>query len=349
MTGSSIIKKAGIFRKKFLTYKKPLIIISKPIDPDCIGSALSLSWWFSEVSPLKADVVSFFYLGDSLIKMPCRNKVKFIPIEQFIFNHYDLFILIDGGDWKQFFKDDFQKYLSKIDKKHLFHIDHHQEGVITSALGENSLRILDSCVGKIIYDYFIKPSNLKLTDGIATCLYMSLIGDTGNFRYQMYKETYSFAKILYENGANHNIATESSFNKQIIDYTQWAIKNTKYYPKAQSTILILDKENQTIFWEIFGRDEEIPNNIDYYYKSTFMSVVEGFPYSLVFELSKKVGIKVSWRTKTASPIEIKEILSLIGFEAGGHRDAGGGNIKESNIQKIVTVFLNKMEETLQNQ
>ena len=348
MTDNLIIKKTNIFREKFLTYKKPLIIVSKPIDPDCIGSALSLSWWFSEVSSLQATVVSFFYLGDNLMKMPCRNEVKFIPIEQFIFNHYDLFILVDGGDWKQFFTDDFQKYLPKIDKKHLFHIDHHQEGVITSALGENSLRILDSCVGKIIYDYFIKPSSLKLTVNIATCLYMSLIGDTGGFKYQMYKETYSFAKLLYENGANHNIATEVSFSKEVIDYTQWAIKNTKYYPKAQSTILILDKENQNIFWEIFGTDQEIPSNIDYNYKSTFMNIVRGFPYSLIFELSKKIGIKVSWRTKSDSPIEIKKVLSSLGFEAGGHRDAGGGNIKEYNIQKVVTAFLNKMEEVLQN-
>ena len=324
--------------------KQALIIVSKPIDPDCIGSALVIGWWIEKVyaGSGEVEIVSFFPLKNLIFGMPCAEKVKEHNVHAFDFMSYDLYILVDGGDWKQFFTNEWQQILISLDREKVVHLDHHQAGIISESLGKKSLRVKECCTAKVIYDHFIKSSGYPLEKDMATCLYKALIGDTGNFRYQMYADTYEFADILYKSGADHEKAVEVYLSREMMDYMRWAIEHTRYYKEAKSTLLVVDQATRKSLWDRYYETVDLAG-LDRYYKSVFMTLVMGYPYALMFEFMEK-GVKVSWRTKTGSPLDVGGVLHRLGFEVGGHRNAGGGMIHDTNMEGVVNAFLEEMVE-----
>ena len=332
-------------RKICLASKNPLIIASRPIDFDCLGSSLALKWWFYQHA-IHANIVSFNKKSDLAKQFPKIEQINFIYPSQSQYDQYDLFVLLDGGDWHQFFTRDWKNIFSWFDQNKMIHIDHHQSGTISTAIQSRSLRKDECCTGKLIYDYFIKYSALAIPPQVATWLYMALVTDTGNFKHLIYKDTFLFAQELFNLGADHRKAIEMTIPKEAVDFTQWAISNTDYEREAQTSVLVIDKEKLNFLDKKFGRARS-ENNYGEHYKSSFMRLVEGYPYALIFEYAHDQTIKVSWRTKLGSPIAIKDVLKEIGIEAGGHRDAGGGLIRNQEIKEIVSIFLDKMRSKVQ--
>ncbi len=171
---------------------------------------------------------------------------------------------------------------------------------------------------------------------------MSLTGDTGVFKFEIYKDTFSYAQMLLDKGVDHHKAVEFTVAKETMDFSAWAIQNTTYYQDAQSTVLAIDNKVRETLLENFGKNWE-NNSLSKYYENIFLHMVDGYPYGLIFKEGKDDGkTRVSWRCSALSTIEVMSVLRRVGFVANGHRNAGGGII-DKPIAEAVALFIKEME------
>lgn len=335
--------------KKIAASDNILIIASSPVDYDCLGTALTIKWYIKEKYNKESQIFIFANVLESAKNFPgFQNNIFQKHPDKVNFSSYDLIILEDGNALRQFFTSKYEQYISVIRKENLYSIDHHEKGPIEEYIPENAIRVKDSCTSKIFYDYFIKPSNLNITLEVATWLYMSLTGDTGIFKFEIYKDTFSYAQMLLDKGVDHYIAVEYSVPKEMMDFTVWAIENTQYFPEAQTTVLKIDDAEKVILQEKFGKQWE-QNSLTKYYENIYMHMVEGYNYSFIFKVSKDdKRTRVSWRCSALSELEAMTVLRNAGFTANGHRNAGGGiSDKEINIaiQDVIKEITKSIQES----
>lgn len=322
------------------------IFCSSPIDYDSVGTTLTAKWWLEKIG--KKNVESFTIANIPLYmkKFPGIDTITHTHLDKINFDQYDAILLVDGNSWRQFFTISFENYLYNIPKEKILNIDHHEVGEIEKYIPETCLRIKDCCTSKVFYDYFIKDSKIKLDKEVAEWMYYSLIGDTGTFAYEIYKDTFGYAQFLLNCGVDHYKIASFSVTQKMMDFTVWAIEKTILYPEIKTTILTMNEEDKKMLAEKFGDSWENDDFIKYY-QTIFMAKLENYSYGLVFKSSKKDEFtRVNWRTKNVdNPIEIMKVLQNIGFQANGHRNAGGGIIKE-HISNVVDKFVEEMSKQL---
>ena len=102
-----------------------LIIASRPVDPDCIGTALALRWLLVAQGH-KTSIVCFFSIPSNMRDFPGMGEVTVAEPDSFDFSPFDLIITVDGSSWGQFLGDDWQKTLGRIDMARIVNIDHHE-------------------------------------------------------------------------------------------------------------------------------------------------------------------------------------------------------------------------------
>ncbi len=335
-------KAADSIQKKIKESNSFLIVASRPVDFDCLGTALATQWWLNKLGKLNTRVVTFNWRNELADKFPDVEKVEFLYPDKVDFNDFDCIVLLDGSDWKQFLGDNWQDFVQNISKEKFVNIDHHTEGDVSKDLLDFSLRVDDSCTAKVLYEWFIKSSGAALDSDVATWLYWALMGDTGRFMYAIKNPgTYTFAADLYSAGVDHDKAVEYTVSKETMDFTVWAINKTKYYPEFGLTVLVIDEEDDKFLAEQFGNGWQ-ERGLHKYYQQVFMRTIEGFPYAIDLWHEKNGGTKVGWRTKNGSKIEIMEIYKAIGVKVGGHRNAGGGNTDEK-VSEVLQRFLNEIK------
>lgn len=341
-------KRAELLENKISISEKIMIIASTPVDYDSLGTSLVVKWYIKQKYNKESIIYVFANVTDNAKKFPGYDGNIFQKHPDKIdFSSYDLVILVDGNALRQFFTAKYEQYIPQIKKDNLFSIDHHEAGPIGEYIPENTLRVKDSCTSKIFYDYFIKDSNLNLNVEVATWLYMSLSSDTGIFNFEIYKDTFSYAQMLLNNGVDHYRAVEFSVSKESMDFTSWAISNTQYYPDAQISVLLINSKAREELTNLFGKDWE-NKELTKYYQMIFMHKVEGYPYGLILKEGKDDSkTRISWRCSALSEIEIMGILREVGFTANGHRNAGGG-ITDKEINSVLSEIVKLMKEKVLN-
>jgi len=326
-----------------------LVIASNPIDPDCLGTSLSIKWWLEKLDK-KVKIYAFSYIPDSFSEFPKIEEVVQNQLYKVDFSFFDLIVLPDGNSLGQFFTNDFEKHIKDIDKSKLVNIDHHVEGEISKDPEILTLNVKESCTAKVFYDYFLKDSKIKLDAEVSNWMYYALIGDTGRFEWEVNPTTFSFADLLIKNGADHYKITNYSIDKRSIDFLLWAIQRTNYYPESETTILEMDSQNVSEAVRLFGNDW-ISQDLDRYYKETFLRRVKGYNYGFILTTSRDGQTRLIWRTRNYGiNLHILDILNnySYGFKGGGHINAGGGSVNlqirecSTRIIKDITSGLKKL-------
>jgi bifunctional oligoribonuclease and PAP phosphatase NrnA len=338
--------KVDKLKSKISESHKILVIASTPVDYDSLGTALTVKWYIATKYRKECTIYIFANILDSARAFPgFEGNIQQKHPDKVDFSSFDLIILVDGNALRQFFTAKYEEYTPSIKAENLYSIDHHESGPIGEYIPENTIRKKDSCTSKIFFDYFIKPDNLTINQEVATWLYMSLIGDTGIFKFEIYDNTFEYAQMLISNGVDHYKAVDFKVSKDVMDFTVWAIENTQYFENAQSTILALDNKTKEILIEKFGKNWE-NNSLSKYYENIFLHTVEGYPYGIIFKEGKDDGkTRVSWRCSALSEVEVMLVLREIGFTANGHRNAGGG-ISDKSIPQAIEEFTKAMESKI---
>ncbi len=322
--------------------KNILIVISRPVDPDTVGTAFALEWLLTLASK-QVHVVSFTRIPSNMADFPCIRRVDAAGTDSFSFSPYNLIILIDGSSWDQFFGRNWKQTLKKFPASKIINLDHHDPGQIQMAVPERCLVAETSSTAQLLFDYFIRPFNLKLPPEIAHYLYLALLYDTRMFKNEMFPGMYLFAHDLLTLGADHLKAVDKSYDLKEIDFTVWAVEHTEFIPALQLTMLVIDAGLNIELQKKLGENWM---DFDGLYKETIERQIKGYNYGIILIDNMDGTIRFGWRTRNfGNYISIAEVAHRAGFSAGGHRNAGGGSF-DGTIEHAKTSFLQEIRRAL---
>jgi len=277
------------------------------LDGDGIGSELALYFILKKLKkkPIILNQGKFPKIYDFL---PGINKVQYLEDNYIDTKSIDVGIVLDCSNVKRIGKT----YEIFKNIKTIINIDHH-----TSNKNFGDLNYVDSSVssvGEIIYE-LIRFINIDLLDeDISTCLFTSILTDTGSFRYSnVSSRTFKIASDLTSFGIKPHLIADNIYNRN----TYSALK---LLGEALST-LEADDSNYVSWLTITRKmlnnakanDEEIEGIID------VATTLDNNEISILFRETKDNKIKISFRSK--GNFDVNKFAGK--FNGGGHPNAAG--------------------------
>lgn len=319
-----------------------LIVCSKPIDPDSIGTALACKFWLEQLGK-GVTVINSFRLTENMKIFPDVSLISFDQ-ENPALDKYDLVITLDSRTWSQLFKNKDIIYQHNLDK--FINIDHHIAADIAEDIPKTTLRTSASSTAEVLYTYLL-ADNAQITPQIATYLYLALVGDTGNFKWAIGPNTMGFADTLTNAGADVKLA-ELFFkpSENELKYSEWGHSNIEHYPDLGIELLMHSPEKDAVIEQLL--QTEYWGDFNSHFIFNFFDELD-LKYNYLITLKQDEDeLRLSWRTRnnTSDTIEIMQAAINTGFAAGGHRNAGGGTIKitdRSDIGKIKEKLLENVK------
>ena len=301
---------ARSIKERIQTSENILIVCSRPVDPDSLGTGLTMSWWIQNEYSKKSDIVIFSSIPPHLKDFPGIKEINATQLNNVNFDKYELIILLDSSSWPKLLTNRYKDVVHKAGINKFISIDHHTVEKFHSDI-KLTLRKDDICTAKIVYDFFIKDSNSNLTEEVATWIYYALIDDSRNFKNEMYSDVYSFAQTLIDNGARHSEVVNTRESKDSMFFLSFGIQNSEFYPEIKTTILIIDKEKNSELEKIFGKYWRL-ERIHKYYFEVFMRTVTGYNYGLMFDYTGRGEVVAGWRTRNLGEnVSIQKVLKAI--------------------------------------
>jgi len=278
------------------------------LDGDGIGSELAL---YSILKKLKKKptILNQGKLPKVYDFLPGVNKVQYLLEGNYIdTKSIDVGIALDCSNVKRMGKT----YEIFKNIKTIINIDHH-----TSNENFGDLNYVDSSVssvGEIIYK-LIKFINIDLLDeDISTCLFTSILTDTGSFRYSnVSSKTFKIASDLTSFGIKPHLIAANIYNRN-------TYPGLKLLGEALSTLEVAD--SNYVSWLTITRkmlnntkanDEEIEGIID------VATTLDNTEVSILFRETKDNKIKISFRSK--GNFDVNKFAGK--FNGGGHPNAAG--------------------------
>ena len=307
-----------------------MIMISDPVDPDCVAAALALRWMLAQQHK-ETLVVSRFRIPATMLDFPAVWRVQVYETTLPDFSRFDALVLVDGATWSQFLGRDWKNALAGIDLRRVINIDHHMPEDIQAAVPRTCLNMQLSSTAQVLYESFIKPEKMRLPLDIIDVLYRALLYDSRNFKNEMHPGEYAFAEMLIANGADHQRAVDVNLDLQEIRFMVWAVEKTEFIKDLFLSLLCLDSVRQQELAALLGENWSEFNSL---YKETILRQIKGFHYGLILQERPLEGsVRLSWRTRNyGDHLSVAEIARQAGFKAGGHRNAGGGSFNGSMVE-----------------
>lgn len=292
-------------------------------DGDCIGSeialALLLKKWDKDVYIYNPDPPEPIYYF-----LPYIQWVETTLPDEFV----DVAVILDSGDLNR--TGEVQEYIEDVET--VINVDHHPE-----SFNVGDINLVDpemSSVGEIVYNMF-KTTGETITKEAAQVLYISLMTDTGNFRYaNTQASSHEAAAELIRNGYIEPYRIYSML------YERETFESTQLFGQILSDI---QEENGIIWAEVprslfEGKDVE-PQDLKGVLK--FMRRIDVCKVAVLFQERGDNEIKVNFRAKSDF-----NLLSVVNqFDGGGHEKAAGATI-EGSLEDVKEDVLSALREAL---
>ena len=301
------------------------------LDGDAIGSELAL---YSILKKLKKKpiILNQGKLPKVYDFLPGVNKVQYLEDDYIDTKNIDVGIALDCSNVKRMGKT----YEIFKNIKTIINIDHH-------ASNENfgDLNYVDSSVssvGEIIYE-LIRFINVDLLDeDISTCLFTSILTDTGSFRYSNVSlRTFQIASDLTSFEIKPHLIADKIYNRN-------TYPGLKLLGEALSTLEAND--SNYVSWITITRkmlnnakanDEEIEGIID------VAATLDNNEISILFRETKDNKIKISFRSK--GNFDVNKFAGK--FNGGGHPNAAGC-LCSGKMYKIKDKILSQLFKDIKN-
>jgi bifunctional oligoribonuclease and PAP phosphatase NrnA len=332
-------KQSEIKIRKIIETRDPVVVLShlNP-DGDALGSAIALSLYLrkqgvpvSVIMPNKVPEFLQWLPGYEMVVIYQGNKKKCRKL----LAEAETIFMVDFNDPDRTgeMKDDLLAA-----EAFTIMIDHHQgPDQFTDLLISESWR---GSVGEMIYLFLNELSGDEFLDKeIATCLYVAIMTDTGNFRYaSSYSEVFSIVGKLVEAG----IDKDQIYSNIYDSYSESRMKLMGYcmseklvvLPGVNAAYISLSQEELERFNHQVGDTEGFVN---------IPFSIKGIRLSALF-IEKKNIVKISFRSK--GDISVDRIAADH-FNGGGHINAAGGETTMSMdeaIRKFETVLTKYKDE-----
>ncbi len=310
------------------TAKRVVVLTHTNPDGDAIGSSLALALALGKMG-LDAQVVIPDGLPDFLRWLPgiersttfAYKKEKAIEI----IDEADLIFCLDFNDPKRV--NGVEPLLQKSKATKIL-IDHHQDPVqFTDITISETWR---GSVGEMIYLFINEVLDGDIMDKeIATCLYVAIMTDTGNFNYaSSYPEIFHIVGDLLK----HDIEKDSIYSSVYDAFSEDRMRLQGYcmqekmvvLPEYHAAYISLSDEELKKFNHRKGDTEGFVN---------IPFSVKGVIFTALF-VEKKDRIKASFRSRGQFPANL---VASEHYHGGGHINAAGGD-SFANMEETLAGF-----------
>jgi phosphoesterase RecJ-like protein len=312
----NILETIGYYLKNYNDF---LIVGHKDPDGDAIGSSLALYKALSEFGK-NAIVANISKISDLYFFLDDTKNIKLLQNNEKV----QVIITVDSADFER-------TNLNKdyIKDKILINIDHHPTN---TGFGNINYVVPEaSAVGCLIYE-ILKFNDIPISLKTAEYLYLSILTDTGSFRYSSTSSNaFRIASELIKLGVK-----------------PWKIAYNIYESKKLTTLKLMGQAINTITTHYNDKLVIMYINQDMYRKTNttsddtegFVNIarsIKGCEVGALLREDKPNYIKVSLRSK--DQVDVSKIA--LTFGGGGHKNAAGfelvGSIEEIK-EKLVQAF-----------
>jgi phosphoesterase RecJ-like protein len=301
-------------------------------DADSLGSALAMA----EV--LKQYGINAVVLSKD--KVP--QRYKFLPgaenvIEDVDYSQYDFqqgskrveFLAVDCASWQQV-TDQEEIDLPPNDLP-VIKLDHHTSG--TEYAGLNLVRTEASSASEIVYE-FMQNIGVPLNERIATCLMTGIVGDTGNFRWNMSDRTLGIAGELKKSGANLEKINGrlNAMDLNTAKMVGWLVNNMQ---TEEDGLFVYTAAPYEVYQQ-FGTPQDAKDMVC----KNFIQSIEGIPVGIVIIEKEPGKLSVSFRISADSEGKIDVgAFAKQKWNGGGHPKASGATVRGNFSEKVAEVLL----------
>lgn len=314
--------------------KKKRIILSTHINPDGDGLGTELAFYnYLSTKGIDCKIINLsptpprfeFLDPEEIISVYSTNLDKWILGS-------DLVIAFDIGDYKRLMG------LGEVVKGRVpvLCFDHHpllNEELYTYVYVD----IKSPATGYSFWKYLKEVEYKKLLPkNVAIPLYVSLICDTGSFKYEnTTTDTHLMAANLIESGVDSYNIQKRIYDANTLAHVELlghVIKNLNFTNNQQVVWsylddLILNKYNAT--------SDDLDGITDY------MRAINGVEVAFLIRKVKESDVKLNFRSQD---IIINDIAGM--FEGGGHKYAAGAYIKNGDPEKIKNIILKELDKKI---
>lgn len=332
-------KQSKIKIRKIIEKRDPVVIIShlNP-DGDALGSAIALALHLrkqgmpvSVIMPNKVPEFLQWLPGYETVVTYQGNKKKCRKLLE----EAATIFMVDFNDPER--TGEMKEDMLAVDAFTIM-IDHHQAPEqFTDLLISESRR---GSVGEMIYLILKDLEGDEFLDKeIATCLYVAIMTDTGNFRYaSSYSEIFNIVGALVDTG----IDKDQIYSNIYDSYSESRMKLMGYCMSEKLVVLTeLNAAYISLTQEELDRFNHQVGDTEGFVNIPFS--IKGIKLSALFT-EKKNMVKISFRSK--GDISVDRIAADH-FNGGGHINAAGGETNLSmaeTIQRFETVLLKYKDE-----
>ena len=322
------MRKKTLLKIKNALRKAKRAAVFAHIDPDgdAIGSALALAMILE-----KSGIAATIYSEDGVPRiyhfLPWSDRiVRHLPTG----SHFDLALTVDSSD--------ISRVGSKVNLREIapvvINIDHHPDN---TGFGDINLVEKISSASELVYE-LAKYLGIKFDKKIADCLYVALITDTGNFRYESTTvQTFNMAAGLIKAGvAPHEITTRIYDSKTIssIKINSAALSGLEFTPDKKIAWTAVTEE---MMQRADAQGEDLIGLVDQ------IRAINGIEVAILLR-EENGRIKINFRSKYT--VNVSEIARQFG--GGGHVKAAGAIIKgplDKVMEKVVAAAVKYLEAT----
>lgn len=295
--------------EKLNSAKKVLIITHVNPDGDTLGSACALKSYFGD----KADILLQISAGKSFPEtysfMPYLKEAKTLSSVQ---NIYDTVVCVDVASIDRVVenaREIFEQASVTIN------IDHHKTNRGFAQF--NYVQGGISSTGEVLYEMF-KKIGADITLEMANCLYVSILTDTGCFKYEtVTARTLEIASELARLGVDTAQIARYCYDlksKAMVMFQAYCVSGAKFLCNDKIAYTLIKKFDM----EKFGAKDEHTEGIC----ETLRSIMP-VEFALVIKEAGPCATKVSMRSKE------KDVTKIVKkFGGGGHIRAAGCTIKK---------------------
>ncbi len=283
-------------------------------DGDNVGSTMALYYLLTalgkEVIPYNPDSIP-----ESFTFIPNTEKYNKTIDKNLTF---DVGIVVDNSEIGRIGKDWPIGRMNKI-----IQIDHHLKA---NRFGDTIyIDEAASSVGEMLYFLFEEFDGKYLTKDVATALYISIVTDTGSFKYNSTSsKTFYVAQKLLEAGASPyeihiNVYENVPLNK--INLLQEVLSTLELNKDGNFAIMYLSKE----MLEKYNADKDLAEGFVNYGR-----IIKGVEISCFLKEIAKDSYKISLRSNYYDVSYIAREY----FNGGGHKNASGGRV-EGKLKELI--------------
>jgi len=312
-----------IILAKIQASKRILLNCHRNPDSDSVGCATSLAHVIKSMGK-EVSIICPNKIPRDLLFLTGADLVEEVVFDEYNYSEFDLFILCDTSSWQMVMNSP----NASLPSIPVIVIDNHETNE-----GFGDINLLDfktSSVAEVLYNIF-QDWNISITMPLANNLLAGMIGDTGSFQYEIYKDTFRIANDLLDHGADIAQINTNLFNTKpllLIEFWGVVIDHLKVDNKGNGFAWSAIPYSQYEKYKHLKGGKESSATM-------FLRKVENTEFGFVMTEDEPQNFSISFRART--DFNVADIALMLG--GGGHPGAAGARIEGKTFDEAVSLVL----------